>query len=379
MKAFSKEEIQRYSRHLLMPDFNIEGQKKLRNATILVVGAGGLGSPALLYLAAAGTGSIIVVDDDLVSLDNLQRQVLYGTSDIGKSKAACAKTKLEQLNPHCHVQCIDARLSSGNALDLLAHCDVVVDASDNFPTRYLVNDACVILRKPLVYGSVFRFEGQLSVFNFIDANGVTGPNYRDLFPHPPAPHLAPDCAESGVIGALPGIIGSMQAIEAIKVATGVGNPLAGRLHIVDAFSFESRTITFKKHPDTPEITQLEDYDAFCGLDRGSTPIDVPEYTAQQLHQALASDRDQLQLIDVREQYEYDIAHLDARLIPLRELEARMDEIDQSKRTIVYCRSGMRSATAVRTLREKHGFDHVYNLKGGLLAWAGSVDGNMPVY
>jgi adenylyltransferase/sulfurtransferase len=379
MTALNKEELQRYSRHLIIPEFNIDGQSKLKEAKILVVGAGGLGSPALYYLAAAGTGHIGIVDGDNVSIDNLQRQILYDMHDVGKSKAMCARARLESLNPHCHIQTHNTVLSKDNALHILKGYDIVIDASDNFPTRYLVNDACTILKKPLVYGSVFRFEGQVSVFNYENTDGTRGPNYRDLFPSPPAPGLTSGCDEAGVIGALPGIIGSMQAIEAIKIATGTGEPLSGRLYLLDAYSFEARTIRITTQAGTPAITALVDYEAFCGVEAGSFAENLPEYTADQLHAILQAGEKKPQLIDVREPYEYDIARLDAELIPLGQLADNLHKIDRNREVVVYCRSGQRSATAVRWLQKEQGFTRVFNLRGGLLSWAENIDPDMAAY
>lgn len=376
--SFSKEELERYSRHLIIPEFNIEGQRKLKASKVLVVGTGGLGSPMLLYLVAAGVGTIGILDFDTVDETNLQRQVLFTVDDVGRPKVEAAKERLEKLNPNIQFNVHNVQLTSQNALDIIQDYDIVADGTDNFPTRYLVNDACVILGKPNVYASIFRFEGQVSVFNYKKADGSFGPQYRDLFPTPPPPGLVPSCAEGGVIGVLPGIIGSLQANEVIKVASGVGEPLAGRLFLFDALTFETRTLKLHKDPNTPEIRELIDYQQFCGIGEKKEEKAVKEVTVQELYDMQTKGED-FQLIDVREPYEYEIANLGGQLIPLKEVLDNIDKISSSKKVIVHCRSGARSAQAIEALKKKYGFDNLYNLKGGILAWANEIDEEMAKY
>lgn len=376
--TFTKKELERYSRHLIIPEFNIDGQRKLKSAKVLVVGTGGLGSPLLLYLTAAGVGTIGILDFDVVDDSNLQRQVLFSTDDVGKSKAKAAKEKLEKLNPHINLVVHDTKLTSANALDIIKNYDLVADGTDNFPTRYLVNDACVLLGKTNVYASIFRFEGQVSVFNYTDKAGVTGPNYRDLFPEPPPPGLVPSCAEGGVIGVLPGIIGSLQANEVIKVISGVGDPLSGRLFLFDALAFETRVLKLAKDPNSVKIKGLIDYDEFCGIRQQDGKSNVKEITVSELKQ-LADNHADYQLIDVREPYEYDIVNLGGELIPLKTVEESIDKIRSDKKVVIHCRSGARSAKAIETLERKFGFSNLYNLKGGVLAWADEIDKSLPKY
>ncbi len=376
---FSKAELERYSRHLIIPDFNIEGQRKLKEAKVLIVGTGGLGAPLLLYLTAAGVGHIGILDFDVVDDSNLQRQVLFTVDDVGKSKAEVAGERLKALNPHVNFTVHNTQLTSENALDIIKDYDLVADGTDNFPTRYLVNDACVILNKTNVYASIYRFEGQVSVFNYTDSEGNTGPNYRDLFPTPPPPGLVPSCAEGGVIGVLPGIIGSLQANEVLKVISGIGDPLSGRLFLFDALSFETRTVKLRKEADRPAITELIDYQVFCGF--GAEEEDgyqVKEISVEELQKLQAEGKD-FQLIDVRETYEYEIANLEAELIPLGEIERAVNKISSDKQVIVHCRSGKRSADAIQLLEKKYGFTNLYNLEGGILAWAEKVDDAMAKY
>ncbi|WP_420581429.1 molybdopterin-synthase adenylyltransferase MoeB [Reichenbachiella sp.] len=374
---FSKEELERYSRHLIIPEFNIEGQRKLKEAKVLVVGTGGLGSPLLLYLTAAGVGNIGILDFDVVDDSNLQRQVLFTVEDVGKPKSEAAKARLEKLNPHVNFTVHNTMLTSENALDIVKDYDVVADGTDNFPTRYLVNDACVILDKVNVYASIFRFEGQVSVFNYKSSDGEYGPHYRDLFPTPPPPGLVPSCAEGGVIGVLPGIIGSLQANEVLKVVSGVGDPLAGRLFLFDALTFETRTMKIHKNKNTPAVTELIDYEIFCGLGEKEESKKVKEISVEELSQWKATKKD-FQLIDVREGYEYDIANLEGELIPLTEIEDHVNEIRSDVEVVVHCRSGKRSADAIVQL-EKLGFKNLFNLKGGILAWADQLDPEMAKY
>lgn len=380
--TFSKEELARYNRHIIIPDFGLEAQKKLKAAKVLVVGSGGLGSPVLLYLAAAGIGTIGIVDFDVVDDSNLQRQVLFGVNEIGKPKVEAAKQRLEALNPHIQFILYNTQLTSQNALDIIKDYDLVADGTDNFPTRYLVNDACVLLGKPNIYASIFQFEGQVSVFNYQYANGDIGPNYRDLYPTPPPPGLVPSCAEGGVLGVLPGIIGSLQALEVIKVITGVGEPLAGRFYIFDALNFESRTFNISRRDDNPlngknpTITHLIDYEQFCGVKAVEKP--VKEITPQELYQ-LQVKGEPFQLIDVREPYEYDIVNIGAELIPLATVADNAAKISKDQKVIVHCKMGGRSAKAIRELEEKFGFNNLYNLKGGILAYIDEVQPELTKY
>ena len=371
-------ELTRYARHIAIPEFGIQGQKKLKAAKVLVVGAGGLGSPVLLYLAAAGVGTIGIVDFDTVDDSNLQRQVLYTINDVGLSKAETAKKKLTALNPFIKIKVYKEAYTKDNALSIIEHYDIVADGTDNFPTRYLTNDACVLANKVNVYASIFRFEGQVSVFNYLDKNGERGPNYRDLFPSPPPPGMVPNCAEGGVLGVLPGIIGSMQANEVIKIITGVGEPLSGRLFLFDAASFTTRILKVKKRKDTL-IKELINYEQFCGIvPKSNTLTMVQEITVTQLKQWQEEEKD-FQLVDVRKQFEWDIANLNADLIILDTLPNNVDKISKDKPVVIHCRSGARSANAIRFLQEKHGYTNLYNLKGGILAWASEIDSSMATY
>jgi adenylyltransferase/sulfurtransferase len=377
MKAeLSLEEYQRYSRHLIIPEFNLEGQQRLKKSSVLVVGAGGLGCPLLSYLAAAGVGTIGIVDYDVVDLSNLQRQVLYSVDDIGQSKAQTAAHRLKAMNPHIQVNVHEVMLSSENALDILQAYDIVADGTDNFQTRYLVNDACVLLDKVNVYASIFRYEGQVSVFNYMDAAGVRGPNYRDLFPEPPPPGMVPSCAEGGVLGVLPGIIGSMQANEVLKVASGVGEPLSGRLFLFDAFTFDNRVVTIKKQPDPYVIDKLIDYDIFCGIADSVTK--TKSISVQDLKNKMAAGED-FQLLDVRDSYEREIATIGGENVPLLQITAHADQISKEKKVVVYCRSGIRSEKAILALEALGGFDNLYNLSGGILAWSKEIDSTVPAY
>lgn len=373
----SPSEMARYARHIAIPEFNVEGQKKLKAAKVLCIGSGGLGSPLLLYLAAAGVGHLGIVDFDVVDDSNLQRQVLFTVDDVGKSKAETAKKRLEALNPHINITVYNMPFTKDNALDLVKDYDVVVDGTDNFPTRYLVNDACVLANKVNVYGSIFRFEGQVSVFNYLNEDGTRGPNYRDMFPEPPPPGLVPNCAEGGVLGVLPGIIGSMQASEVIKVITGVGEPLAGRLFLFDAATFTTRTLKVRKNPKT-KITELINYELFCGILPTEEEKVIKEVTVQELYDLKTKGAD-FQLIDVREAYEFDIANLDGELIPKGQIIAEVDKIAKDKQVIIHCRSGKRSADVIRELEQLYHFDNLYNLKGGILAWSNEIDRTIPTY
>jgi len=380
---FSREELARYDRHIIIPEFGLEAQKKLKAAKVLVIGSGGLGSPVLLYLAAAGVGTIGIVDFDVVDDSNLQRQVLFGVNEVGQLKAEAARDRLEALNPYIDIVVHNARLSSENALGIIRQYDVVADGTDNFPTRYLVNDACVLLDKPNIYASIFQFEGQVSVFNYKNEKGEVGPNYRDLYPTPPPPGLVPSCAEGGVLGVLPGIIGSLQALEVIKVITGVGELLNGRFYIFDALNFESRTFKIKRNPGNPlngtnpTITQLIDYEQFCGL-KDDAKTTVKEVTAQELYDLEVSG-EPFQLIDVREPHEYDIVNIGAELIPLGTVSANADRIARDKKVIIHCKVGGRSAKAIQELQDKFGFDNLYNLKGGILSYIDEVQPELTRY
>ncbi|MBK7426762.1 MAG: molybdopterin-synthase adenylyltransferase MoeB [Saprospiraceae bacterium] len=369
--AFSPEELSRYSRHIIIPEFNLEGQKKLKAAKVLVIGSGGLGSPLLLYLAAAGVGTIGIVDFDTIDDSNLQRQILFTTNDVGKLKATTAAERIKALNPFIEVIVHNTQLNSQNALDIIKDYDVVADGTDNFPTRYLVNDACVLLDKVNVYASIYRFEGQLSVFNLPLPDGTRGPNYRDLFPEPPPPGLVPSCAEGGVLGVLPGILGSLQAAEVIKVISNVGEPLSGRLFTIDVADFQTRTLKIHKQEST-KIEKLIDYELFCGLKNENMSSEVKEITVGQLAEWIDSGKE-FQLIDVREPHEYAIAEIGGILIPLAQISEHADRISLEKPVVIHCRSGVRSAKAIRELQELHGWDHLYNLKGGILAWADEID------
>lgn len=383
---FSSEELARYSRHLILPEFNIEGQKKLKQAKVLVVGTGGLGAPLLLYLTAAGVGTIGLVDFDVVDDSNLQRQVLFTRDDLGQPKVQAAKKRLEALNPYVKFVTYQTALTSDNALEIIKEYDVVADGTDNFPTRYLVNDACVLLGKVNVYASIYRFEGQATVFNYKDKLGELGPNYRDLFPTPPPPGLVPSCAEGGVIGVLPGILGSLQASEVIKVISGVGDTLSGRLFLFDASSFETRTLKIKRRKDNPlngeNPTQkgLIDYQQFCGVGTIDTDSkqEVKSVNVRQLEELIRKHA-RIQIVDVREAYEYEIANIQGELMPKSEILQHVPKISNDKQVIVHCRSGKRSSDVIELLQEKYGFQNLYNLEGGILAWAKEIDNTMPTY
>lgn len=380
--TLSKDEILRYSRHLIMPEVGMEGQLKLKQAKVLCIGAGGLGSPLALYLAAAGVGKLGMVDFDVVDYTNLQRQILHGTSDVGRSKLESAAATLEEINPNVELVRHETRLTSANALELFADYDIVADGTDNFATRYLVNDACVLTGKPNVYGSIFRFEGQASVFATRE-----GPCYRCLYPEPPPPGLVPSCAEGGVLGVLPGIVGAIQALETIKLVIGKGEPLIGRLLLFDALGLKFRELKLRKNPECPAcglhptIDHLIDYDEFCGIrgqEETNTVSQIPEITPIELKKMIDERRD-FRLVDVREPHEYDICSIPGSLlIPLGDVPARMNELDSAQEIVVHCRSGARSARAVEFLR-KAGFSRIHNLKGGILAWSDQVDPSVPKY
>ena len=372
---FSREELARYNRHIIIPEFGLEAQQKLKAAKVLVIGSGGLGSPMLLYLAAAGVGTIGIVDFDVVDDSNLQRQVLFGVGEVGLPKVEAARKRLESLNPHIKLNVYNMQLTSKNALELVREYDVVADGTDNFPTRYLVNDACVLTGKVNVYASIFQFEGQVSVFNYTNNKGELGPNYRDLYATPPPPGLVPNCAEGGVLGVLPGIIGSLQALEVIKVITGVGDVLSGRFFSFDALTFESRVFKIRRNPANPlnganpTIKELIDYEQFCGVKAVETKI--KEIDSVELNEWQIRGED-FQIIDVREPYEYEIVNIGAELIPLATVVENVDRIKKNKKVVVQCKTGNRSGKVIRELEEKFGFENLYNLKGGILGYIDNI-------
>jgi sulfur-carrier protein adenylyltransferase/sulfurtransferase len=378
--ALTNDEILRYSRHLIMPEVGMEGQQKLKAARVLCIGAGGLGSPLALYLGAAGVGTLGIVDFDVVDYTNLQRQIIHTTADVGRKKLDSAAEKLKAINPFLNIRKFETRLSSENALELFREFDIIADGTDNFPTRYLVNDACVLTGKPNVYGSIFRFEGQASVFATKD-----GPCYRCLYSEPPPPGLVPSCAEGGVLGILPGLVGLIQATEVIKLILGKGDPLVGRLLLIDALGMKFRELKLRKNPDCPAcgthptITKLIDYNEFCGIRGEEKPVDagVPEIQVEELKRRLDAG-DDLFVLDVREPHEYQICNINGHLIPLGDLPNRIHELDSSREIVAHCRSGVRSAKAV-TFLQQAGFKKVHNLAGGILAWADRVDPRMPKY
>jgi sulfur-carrier protein adenylyltransferase/sulfurtransferase len=378
--ALSNDEILRYSRHLIMPEVGMEGQQKLKAAHVLCIGAGGLGSPLALYLAAAGVGTLGLVDFDVVDYTNLQRQIIHSTADVGRKKLESAGEKLKAINPFLNIQTFETKLTSENALKIFADFDIIADGTDNFPTRYLVNDACVLTGKPNVYGSIFRFEGQASVFATEE-----GPCYRCLYPEPPPPGLVPSCAEGGVLGILPGLVGVIQATEVIKLILGKGDPLIGRLLLVDALGMKFRELKLRKNPDCPvcgphpTITKLIDYNEFCGMRGEETPMtaNVPEIQVEELKKKLDAG-EEIFVLDVREPHEYQICNIGGYLIPLGDLPKRVHELDSSREIVAHCRSGVRSGKAVAFLRQA-GFRKVHNLAGGILAWADRVDPKMPKY
>jgi adenylyltransferase/sulfurtransferase len=379
--TLSKKEIERYSRHLIMLEVGMEGQLKLKQAKVLCIGTGGLGAPLGLYLAAAGVGRIGLVDFDRVDDSNLQRQILFSVNDVGRPKIEAAKDRLQGLNPEIQIDTFDTHLSSENALEIMKDYDIIVDGTDNFPTRYLVNDACVILKKPNVYGSIFRFEGQVTIFGYPD-----GPCYRCLYPEPPPPGLVPSCAEGGVLGVLPGIVGSIQAAETLKLIIGRGESLVGRLLLFDALAMRFRELKLRKNPECPAcgthptLTKLIDYAEFCGVRGEEAPVPpttVPEITPREL-KARLDRHDELFILDVREPHEYQICNLGGHLIPLGDLSKRVNELDSSREIVAHCRSGKRSAEAVEFL-QRAGFRKILNLKGGILAWSDEVDPSVPKY
>ena len=378
----NNEEIRRYSRHLILPEVGLAGQKKIKGTSVLCIGAGGLGSPIAMYLAAAGIGRIGIVDFDTVDYSNLQRQILHTDADVGRSKAESAKETIHGINPNCEVVIHNTRISSENALDLIRPYDIVVDGTDNFPTRYLTNDACVLLKKPNVYGSIFRFEGQASVF----APHLGGPCYRCLYPEPPPPGMVPSCAEGGVLGVLPGIVGCIQATEILKLAIGKGTSLVGRLVLFNALDMKFRELKLRRDPacpvcgDHPTIKELIDYEMFCGIQPEPENNGNPdEVTVQEMKKALDNPNLGIKVIDVREPDEYEIAHVTGvPLLPLSQIEQRFTELDPNAQYYIHCKSGVRSMKALQFLRGQ-GFKYLKNVKGGILAWSEEIDSNVPRY
>ncbi len=379
----NKEEIERYSRHIILPEVGLDGQKRLKAASVLCIGTGGLGSPLLLYLAAAGIGRIGIVDFDIVDSSNLQRQIIHGTSWVGKPKIQSAKDRILEINPACQVDLYETRLSSENAIKIMEPYDVIVDGTDNFPTRYLTNDACVLLNKPNVYGSIFRFEGQATVFNY-----EGGPNYRDLYPEPPPPGMVPSCAEGGVLGVLPGIIGTIQATETIKIILGAKNTLSGRLLLYNAWDMTFRELKLRPNPERPVIEELVDYEQFCGIpqaqaEEAQEKSAIPEISVKDLKELMDHGADAFVLIDVRNVNEYEIARIPgAVLVPLPEIEEgpgveKVKELAKEHRLIAHCKMGGRSAKALKILQNA-GVEGI-NVKGGITAWSQEVDPNVPQY
>jgi molybdopterin/thiamine biosynthesis adenylyltransferase/rhodanese-related sulfurtransferase len=380
LPALTNDEIHRYSRHLILPDVGLTGQRKLKNARVLLIGAGGLGSPSALYLAAAGVGTLGLVDFDVVDVTNLQRQIIHGSKDVGRPKIESAKDRIADVNPHIHVEAFETPLTSANALEIAKDFDIIVDGTDNFATRYLTNDTSVLLGKPNVYGSIFRFEGQSSVFATAE-----GPCYRCLFREPPPPGLVPSCAEGGVLGVLPGLIGTIQATEAIKLILGVGDNLIGRLLLVDTLSMTFRNVKIRKDPTCPacgtrEIKELIDYEEFCGIPQAAAqePAQIRDITPRDLYERLKRG-DDIDLVDVREPFEWEIARIEgARLVPLNTVKDSLATFDKSREIALYCKGGVRSRKAAAALIEA-GFTKVLNVEGGILRWADDVDPTLPKY
>ena len=384
LPELTADDLSRYSRHLLLPEVGVEGQQKLKAARVLCVGAGGLGSPLAFYLAAAGVGTLGLVDFDVVDASNLQRQIIHFTKDIGRKKLDSAEEKLKALNPALNVIKHETLLSSANALEILKDYDIVADGTDNFPTRYLVNDACVLLGKPNVYGSIFRFEGQASVFAT-----EHGPCYRCLYPEPPPPGLAPSCAEGGVLGILPGLVGTMQATEVIKLILGKGEPLVGRLLLVDALNMRFRELKLRKNPECPvcgphpTVTQLIDYQQFCGVapeikkEENTLKNGIPQLSVKELKSRMDAGED-VMILDVREPFEYQIANLGGKLIPMNDVPRRLAEIERNREIVVQCKMGGRSQRVAEFLSQA-GYPRVVNLAGGIIAWANEIDPTMPKY
>ena len=379
----NNEEIRRYSRHLILPEVGMAGQKKICSTSVLCIGAGGLGSPIAMYLAAAGIGKLGVLDFDKVDFSNLQRQIIHGTADVGRPKTESAKETIKGINPNCDVVVHETRISSDNALEIIAKYDIVVDGTDNFPTRYLTNDACVLLKKPNVYGSIFRFEGQASVF----APHLGGPCYRCLYPEPPPPGMVPSCAEGGVLGVLPGIVGTIQATEILKLALGKGSSLVGRLLLFNALDMKFRELKLRRDPEcpvcgkNPTITKLIDYEQFCGISpEPETPaVNPDEVSVQEMKKALEQPKLGIRVIDVREPDEYQIARIDGvPLFPLSTLQQRFTELDPNQALYVHCKSGVRSLKAINFLKEQ-GFKYAKSVKGGISAWSDEIDHTVPKY
>jgi adenylyltransferase/sulfurtransferase len=370
----TEKELERYRRHLVLNDFGVKAQEKLKEAAVLVVGAGGLGCPVLLYLAAAGVGRLGIVDSDTVQVSNLQRQILFSAEDAGQNKARVAAERIHQLNPHLTTEVHATRLSPENAAGIMSNYDVVVDGTDNFSSRYLINDACVVLQKPLVYGSILQYEGQLAVFNVQVNDRVRSTNYRDLFPQPPDEKQIPNCAEAGVLGVLPGIIGCMMATEVIKLITGIGKPFTDRLMLVDALTMEIHTINIAKRIPSSAITILPDYHLLCNSTKA---LSMKEITVHDLKAMMDAGED-FQLIDVREPYENEQASLGGELIPMAQIPYNVDRIDRNRKVVIHCRSGGRSSNIIQWLEKNHGFSNLYNLKGGILAWAKEIDPSIDV-
>ena len=380
---FTQQELLRYSRQILLPDLKLEGQQKLKSGSVLVIGAGGLGSPALYYLTAAGVGRIGIVDFDTVDVSNLQRQILYDSKDIAKPKTIKAQERLESLNPHVKIETHQCILNSENAMDIVANYDVVIDGSDNLPTRYLVNDACVLLKKTLIYGAIFQFEGQVSVFNELLDDGTRSPNYRDLFPDPPPPEMVPSCSVGGVMGVLPGIIGSMQANEAIKVLAGIGKTLNGRLLLFDSLDFTIRFLNIRRNPDNPvsgnkpTIHALIDYEEFCNPYHNENDNKLKEVTPIEVKK-MVDEGIEIQIIDVREPLEFDLVNIGGLNIPLKNIESQIALIQRHIPVIVHCKSGGRSVLAIAKLQQ-HGFSNLLNMSGGILRWIDDVDQELMRY
>jgi adenylyltransferase/sulfurtransferase len=383
LPELTTDDLSRYSRHLILPEVGMEGQQKLKAARVLCVGTGGLGSPLALYLTAAGIGTLGLVDFDVVDASNLQRQIIHSTKDIGRKKLDSAEEKLKALNPSINIVKHDTMLSSANALEIVKDYDIVADGTDNFPTRYLVNDACVLLGKPNAYGSIFRFEGQASVFATKD-----GPCYRCLYPEPPPPGLVPSCAEGGVLGILPGLVGVIQATEVIKLILGKGEPLIGRLLLVDALNMRFRELKLRKNPEcpvcgeNPTVTELIDYQHFCGIvpetpQEANVKNGIPQITVKELKRRIDAGED-VQLIDVREPYEYQIAQIGGKLIPQNDVANRLAEIDRDREVVVHCRSGARSQRIAEFLKQA-GYPRVVNVAGGILAWSDEIDPKVQKY
>jgi adenylyltransferase/sulfurtransferase len=379
----NNDEIRRYSRHLILPEVGLSGQKKICSTSVLCIGAGGLGSPIAMYLAAAGVGKLGILDFDSVDFSNLQRQIIHGTEDVGRPKTQSASETIKRINPNVEVVVYNTRISSENALDILRPHDIVVDGTDNFPTRYLTNDACVLLKKPNVYGSIFRFEGQASVF----APHLGGPCYRCLYPEPPPPGMVPSCAEGGVLGVLPGIVGTIQATEILKLALGKGSSLIGRLLLFNALDMKFRELKLRRDPkcpvcgENPTITELIDYEQFCGISpEPETPDSNPdEVTVQEMKRAMQDPKLGIKIIDVREPDEYEIAHISGiPLFPISTLEQRFTELDPNQQIYIHCKSGVRSLRALQFLREQ-GFKYVKSVKGGISAWSDEIDHSVPKY